>query len=150
MLPQRAALAVSMMLAGAATLGACRDRSERVPDPSPTTQAAASARSWPTDAPANDGVCTKHDECAMIVWDGPSPPDPCCDARMGYVPARRSYLEWFADYRKQHCSQVTCPGAPLPGAEPVECARIARCVNGKCTRACDDPTYRKDAPPSPE
>lgn len=113
-------------------------------------QAAAPPRSWPKDAPVNDGVCTKHEECAMIVWDGPSPPDPCCDARMGYVPVRRSYLDWFEGYRKQHCAQVACPAAPLPGAEPIECARVARCVRGKCARACDDPTYQKGALRSPE
>lgn len=113
-------------------------------------QAAAPPRNWPKDAPVNDGACAKHDDCAMIVWDGPSPPDPCCDARMGYVPVRRSYLDWFDEYRKQHCAKASCPGAPLPGAEPIECARVARCVRGKCARACDDPSYRKGGAPSPE
>lgn len=103
-------------------------------------------RTWPKDAPARDDSCTKHDECAMIVWDGPSPPDPCCDVRLGYVPVRRSYLDWFDDYRKQHCAGATCPASPLPGAEPIECARVARCVRGKCVRACDDPSYRRGAP----
>lgn len=103
-------------------------------------------RTWPKDAPARDDSCTQHDECAMIVWDGPSPPDPCCDVRLGYVPVRRSYLDWFDDYRKQHCAGATCPASPLPGAEPIECARVARCVRGKCVRACDDPSYRRGAP----
>lgn len=62
---------------------------------------------------------------------------------MGYVPVRKDYLGWFDKYRREHCSGVTCPEAPLPGAEPVECMRVARCVKGKCAPACDDPTYRR-------
>lgn len=85
----------------------------------------------------------------MIVWDGPSPPDPCCDARVGYLPVNRSYLEWSERYRKAHCGGVTCEGAPFPGAEPIACARKARCVGGKCVDACKDPSYREDAPPPP-
>jgi hypothetical protein len=85
----------------------------------------------------------------MIVWDGPQPPDPCCDARVGYLPVSRKYLEFFDAYRAQHCKGVSCPEAPFPGAEPSRCAREARCVNGKCVRACDDPSYREGAPPDP-
>jgi hypothetical protein len=99
-------------------------------------KAAGAPRTWPKDAPVNDLSCSKNDDCAMIVWDGPSPPDPCCDARMGYVPVRRSYLDWFTDYRKKNCNGVSCPPAPLPGAEPRQCITIARCVQGKCGNAC--------------
>lgn len=109
---------------------------------------AVAPRTWPSDAPPSNGGCSKHEECAMIVWDGPSPPDPCCNARIGYLPVRRSYLEWSERYRKAHCAGVSCPRAPYPGAEPIQCARVARCVAGQCVDACKDPAYRKNAPPN--
>ena len=135
----RLGLVAGLVLSGALALGACREKPKLDPGATPTST--VPARTWPKDAPVNDATCTKHDECAMIVWDGPSPPDPCCDSRMGYVPVRRSYLDWFTAYRKESCSGVTCPPSPLPGAEPIQCARVSRCVGGKCTRACDDPSY---------
>lgn len=74
--------------------------------------------------------------------------------RLGRVadeqPFDQVLLDWFDEYRKQHCAKASCPGAPLPGAEPIECARVARCVRGKCARACDDPSYRRGGAPSPE
>jgi hypothetical protein len=103
---------------------------------------------WPSDAPPSNGGCSKHEECAMIVWDGPSPPDPCCDARIGYLPVLSSYLEWNERYRKANCAGVSCPRAPYPGAEPIQCARVARCVGGRCVDGCKDPSYSKDAPPN--
>lgn len=114
----------------------------RASDAAPT---AAPARTWPADAPSPSGACKGHDECAVIRWDGPWPPDPCCDQRVAFTPVLRSYLVWFEGYRKQHCGGVTCPTAPLPGAEPACCVVLARCLQGKCVQSCDDPTFEPPA-----
>jgi hypothetical protein len=105
----------------------------------------AAARTWPADAPSPTGACTAHSDCAVIRWDGPWPPDPCCDVRVAFTPVLRSYLAWFDTYRKEHCAGATCPSAPLPGAEPACCVVLARCVGGTCVQACDDPTFKSPA-----
>ncbi|HUS63191.1 MAG TPA: hypothetical protein VMZ28_01570 [Kofleriaceae bacterium] len=117
------------------------DKPEAARDAAPATP----ARTWPADAPAPTGACTRHDECAVIRWDGPWPPDPCCDQRVAFTPVLRSYLVWFDAYRKEHCGGVQCPSAPLPGAEPACCVVLARCVEGKCVQSCDDPTFKPPA-----
>jgi hypothetical protein len=95
---------------------------------------------WPKDAPPST-TCSAHADCVMIVWDGPSPPDPCCDVRLGYAPMAKAYVDFITAYRAAHCTGApACPAAPLPGAEPACCAGIARCVAGTCKSACDDPT----------
>ena len=48
--------------------------------------APAGGRTWPADAPSPGAPCNTHDDCAVIHWDGPWPPDPCCDARLGFTP----------------------------------------------------------------
>ena len=99
-----------------------------------------SARVWPADAPSRDVGCERHEDCTVAVWDGPFPSDPCCDARVGYLPVRVAYLAWMKDYRARACAGVECPTPPFPGAEPACCAGHARCVENKCISACDDPT----------
>lgn len=113
----------------------------------PSTSAASTVavvptptREWPKDAPSPTEACKAHGECAIITWDGPWPPDPCCDRRLGFTPVSRKYLVWMHEYRKKHCQGVVCPGAPLPGAEPGCCAVIPRCVAGTCKSACEDPS----------
>jgi hypothetical protein len=98
------------------------------------------ARTWPPDAPSATVGCERHEDCTVAVWDGPFPPDPCCDARVGYAPVRAAYLTWMKDYRARACAGVTCPTPPFPGAEPACCAGHARCVDHTCVSACDDPT----------
>jgi len=113
-------------------LAACRNT------PSSSTSKGAAPVPFPSDAPPRD-ACRTHDDCTVMVWDGPQPPDPCCDARVGYLPVSRGYLEFMAAYRKEHCALVSCPPSPLPGAEPNCCAGHARCVDNHCVSACDDP-----------
>jgi hypothetical protein len=98
------------------------------------------ARVWPANAPPATAGCARHEDCTVAVWDGPFPPDPCCDARVGYAPVRVAYLDWMKDYRARACGGVACPTPPFPGAEPACCAGHARCVNNACISACDDPT----------
>jgi hypothetical protein len=100
----------------------------------------ASNRAWPSDAPSPSEACTTHDDCAVIRWDGPWPPDPCCDQRMAFTPVSKKYLTWMYEYREKNCQGVACPIMPFPGAEPACCVVQARCVKGACKRACDDPT----------
>jgi hypothetical protein len=100
----------------------------------------APTREWPKDAPSPTQACKAHDDCAITTWDGPCPPDPCCDCRLGFTPVNRKYLTWMHEYRKQHCQGAVCRGAPLPGAEPGCCAVIPRCVAGNCRSACEDPS----------
>gem|GEM_PF-5568344 len=104
-----------------------------------TGSASARTRVWPSGVPDRE-ACHTHDDCTVMVWDGPMPPDPCCDQRVGYLPAARAYLQFFETYRKASCAGVACPTPPLPGAEPACCASIGRCVAQRCVSACDDPT----------
>jgi hypothetical protein len=110
--------------------------------PSPEKADAAPARTWPPDAPASNGGCRSHDECVVFMWDAPSPPDPCCDQRVGFMPATRAYVEWMGSYRKRHCAGVRCEPLPFPGAEPACCASIGRCVDHRCVQGCDDPSLQ--------
>lgn len=100
----------------------------------------APKREWPKDAPSPTEVCKAHEDCAIITWDGPWPPDPCCDRRLGFTAVNRKYLTWMYEYRKKHCQGAVCSGASLPGAEPGCCAVIPRCVAGSCKNACEDPS----------
>lgn len=95
---------------------------------------------WPADAPSPDAACASHDDCWVFMWDAPQPPDPCCDARVGFLPATRAYAEWSRRFQAERCKGVRCESLPAPGAEPVCCVSIPRCVNERCVRGCDDPT----------
>lgn len=106
---------------------------------------AAEARTWPAGAPSPTAACNRHEDCAIIRWDGPWPPDPCCDRRVPFTPVTRAYLAFFDTYRAAHCAGVKCPTAPLPGAEPGCCVVIPRCVNHRCVQGCDDPTLKAPA-----
>lgn len=125
----------------AITVVACRGKGPTETDSGTHGAASSSAspRPWPSNAPPAT-ACATHDDCTVITWDGPSPPDPCCDARVGYKPVAQRYLAFMQAYRKTHCAGVTCPDAPLPGAEPACCAGKARCIGGQCKSGCDDPT----------
>lgn len=104
--------------------------------PSGARSGSAGARpAWPADAPPAS-ACEKDDDCTVVVWDGPQPPDPCCDARVGYLPVARAHLRFIEAYRKTACVGVSCPPSPFPGAEPACCASISRCVDRKCVSAC--------------
>lgn len=96
-------------------------------------------RPWPSSAPSVD-ACESHDDCTVAVWDGPFGSDVCCDSRSGYMPVAKAYLAFMKAYRTAHCTGVTCPTPPFPGAEPACCAGSARCVAHKCISGCDDPT----------
>jgi hypothetical protein len=103
--------------------------------------ASASTRAALSNAPPID-ACETHDDCTVMVWDGPFGADPCCDTRSGYMPIARSYLQFMTAYRTAHCGGVKCPAAAFPGAEPACCAGSARCVAHKCISGCEDATAR--------
>jgi hypothetical protein len=126
-----------LVVVAAFALCACRDP-QRPEQLAGSGSAATPVRAWPSNAPPRD-ACRTHGDCAVMVWDGPVGNDPCCDARVGYMPVARAYLEFMATYRKANCGGVTCPTPPLPGAEPACCANIGRCVAKHCVSACDDP-----------
>jgi hypothetical protein len=137
-------VSIERVLVAIAVFGfACSDKKSSPPDKprgsDATTAVAPDAVPWPASAPAID-KCTTHEDCVVITWDAPWPPDPCCDARLGYAPMSRAYVEFMATFRTANCTGVKCPTPPLPGAEPACCASIGRCVKGTCTSACDDPT----------
>lgn len=103
------------------------------PAPPPETK-----RTWPLDTPPAT-ACTAHDECTVV----PTAPgdDPCCEITVTIGPRTKRYLEFAADYRKQHCADVECPPLSLPGAQPAECGFVGRCLNGHCDIGCNDPAY---------
>jgi hypothetical protein len=104
---------------------------------SPEAGRGAGVRPWPSGAPPSD-ACQTHEDCSVVVWDGPQPPDPCCDQRVGYMAMSRAFLTFMADFRTRSCGGAVCPPSPLPGAEPACCASIPRCVARKCVTACND------------
>jgi hypothetical protein len=107
--------------------------------------AAEPMRPWPADAPARDSTCESNRDCAVMIWDGPMPPDPCCDERVGFMAVHVSYLEFFRQYRAEHCKGAQCPPNAFPGAEPACCVEIPRCFEGACVTACDDPSAKVPA-----
>jgi len=130
-----------VVVAAAVALIACRKTPLGGDDAAAPSEAGRDAgeRPWPSDAPPSD-ACEIHEDCSVVVWDGPQPPDPCCDQRVGYQAMSRAFLAFMADYRKRSCAGATCPPAPLPGAEPACCASIGRCVARRCVTACNDPS----------
>lgn len=135
-----AVLAIALL--GACDKGSTESATGRADPADPTGAAGGSqpSRTWPADAPSAIEGCEEHADCTVVTWDGPLPPDPCCDARVGYLPVRVAFLQWMSAYRERACRGVECPTPPLPGAEPACCAGKARCVEGRCISACDDPT----------
>ena len=109
------------------------------PKPKPTS---TPARTWPADTPSATR-CTTSDEC-IVVLTAPGD-DPCCDVTVTIGPRKRDYLEFVETYRRTQCLKVECPPLALPGAQPAPCAQVARCIDGKCGHACNDPTYDADA-----
>lgn len=126
---------VALAACGKTVVAPAEDGASGVPSAKP----ASVTPPYPSSAPPVD-ACRTHTDCEIVVWDGPSPPNPCCDARVGYRAMSRAYLEFMAAFRKERCAGVKCPTPPLPGAEPGCCAKIPRCVAKRCVTACEDPT----------
>lgn len=104
------------------------------------TGASAPKVSWPADAPSPDAPCATHDDCWVFMWDAPERPDPCCDARVGFWPTTRAYAQFMRRFQDARCKGVRCESLPAPGAEPLCCAAIPRCVDKRCVGGCSDPT----------
>jgi hypothetical protein len=80
-------------------------------------------------------ACTVDGDCI-----GDTIPDleqPCCQNPRSLEPYARAYKRWLSGWRAEHCADLTCPIAPLPGM-PRECAFMVVCVDGVCADTCNE------------
>ncbi|HLT40298.1 MAG TPA: hypothetical protein VK034_28660 [Enhygromyxa sp.] len=61
--------------------------------------------------------------------------DPCCQDPRSLEPHAQAYATWVQTWRRDHCSDVTCPPPPPP-AQPPKCAFELDCVDGTCVDGC--------------
>lgn len=80
--------------------------------------------------------CTKDDECLPFHGGGTAPPAVCCHGSTTGI-TTHSYEQWLAAFRAKYCTGAPCKTPPLPGALPADCFFQGRCMEGRCTTACD-------------
>jgi hypothetical protein len=99
---------------------------------------AATDGRWPSSS-----ACEVHEDC-VIAMVAPGP-DVCCDITVTAMPIAVANLRASEAYRREHCASASCPPVELPGALPLPCGQVARCIAGACANACDDPTWSPPA-----
>jgi hypothetical protein len=136
---QRASLILVLMLGLA-----CTPSSQPAPERVELSEAKQAEPEQPEPESVRDGffmaegapdprACTVAADCTANTI--PDLDNPCCQNPRILEPYARAYWAWLHQWRRENCSDVTCPPPPAP-YKPRQCAIEVDCVDGRCVNAC--------------